>query len=152
MNNEEKRESRPRRMHGPNRGLGEKPKNLSGTLKKLLSYLNSFIPFIVIALIFAAASSVFSIIGPNKLSDLTDELSKGLVLDKSKIEVISKDISSSLNENKIKEVTSLILKPNIDENTMYEINSSSNISDEDKLSFQKFMYEMSRCRLSQTCQ
>ena len=144
MNNEEeKRESRPQRMHGPNRGLGEKPKNLSGTLKKLLSYLNSFIPFIVIALIFAAASSVFSIIGPNKLSDLTDELSKGLVLDKNKIEVISKDISSSLNENKIKEVTSLILKPNIDENTMYEINSSSDLSDEDKLSFQKFMYEMS---------
>ena len=72
-----------------------------GIGKKLMSYLKSFIPFIIIALIFAAASSIFSIIGPNKLSDLTDELSKGLVLDKNKIEVISKDISSSLNENKI---------------------------------------------------
>ena len=99
MNNRDNENKAPqRRMHGPNRGDFEKPKNLSLTVKKLFSYLKSFMPFIIIALIFAGASSVFSIIGPNKLSDLTDELSKGLVLDKNKIEVISKDISSTLNE------------------------------------------------------
>ena len=98
MNNRDNENKAPqRRMHGPNRGDFEKPKNLSLTVKKLFSYLKSFMPFIIIALIFAAASSVFSIIGPNKLRDLTDELSKGLVLDKNKIEVISKDISSTLN-------------------------------------------------------
>ena len=78
-------------------------------------------PFIIIALIFAAASSVFSIIGPNKLRDLTDELSKGLVLDKNKIEVISKDISSTLNEENIKEITTKI----------YKNEDISGVSDED---------------------
>ena len=106
MNNRDNENKAPqRRMSRSNRGNFEKPKNLSLTVKKLFSYLKSFMPFIIVALIFAGASSVFSIIGPNKLSDLTDELSNGLVLDKNKIEVISKDISSTLNEENIKEIT-----------------------------------------------
>ena len=112
MSNLEKEDKMPqRRMRGPNRGGSfEKPKNLSLTVKKLMSYLKSFMPFIVIALIFSVASSILSIIGPNKLSDLTDELSKGLILDKKKIEVINKDISSTLNEESIKEITTKIYK------------------------------------------
>lgn len=112
MSNLEKEDKMPqRKMRGPNRGGSfEKPKNLSLTVKKLMSYLKSFMPFIVIALIFSVASSILSIIGPNKLSDLTDELSKGLILDKKKIEVINKDISSTLNEESIKEITTKIYK------------------------------------------
>lgn len=139
MNKEENKNSRPQRMHGPGGGMGEKPKDLSLTLKKLMSYLKSFMPFIIIALIFAAASSILSIIGPNKLSDLTDELSKGLVLDKNKIEVISKNITSTLNEDNIKEISKKIINLNIDSNAIYEINSSSSIKDEDKLSFNSFL-------------
>ena len=45
MNKEENKNSRPQRMHGPGRGMGEKPKDLSLTLKKLMSYLKSFMPF-----------------------------------------------------------------------------------------------------------
>ena len=124
MNNRDNENKAPqRRMSRSNRGNFEKPKNLSLTVKKLFSYLKSFMPFIIIALIFAGASSVFSIIGPNKLSDLTDELSKGLVLDKNKIEVISKDISSTLNEENIKEITTKIYKKKsnkIKKNTIQE--------------------------------
>lgn len=80
------------------------------------------------------ASSVFSIIGPNKLSDLTDELSKGLVLDKNKIEVISKDISSTLNEENIKEITTKI----------YKNEDISGVSDEDKATFMKIISSMDK--------
>ena len=64
MSNLEKEDKMPqRRMRGPNRGGSfEKPKNLSLTVKKLMSYLKSFMPFIVIALIFSVASSILSII------------------------------------------------------------------------------------------
>lgn len=135
MNNRDNENKAPqRRMHGPNRGDFEKPKNLSLTVKKLFSYLKSFMPFIIIALIFAAASSVFSIIGPNKLRDLTDELSKGLVLDKNKIEVISKDISSTLNEENIKEITTKI----------YKNEDISGVSDEDKATFMKIISSMDK--------
>ena len=135
MNNRNNENKAPqRRMSRSNRGNFEKPKNLSLTVKKLFSYLKSFIPFIIIALIFAGASSVFSIIGPNKLSDLTDELSKGLVLDKNKIEVISKDISSTLNEENIKEITTKI----------YKNEDISGVSDEDKATFMKIISSMDK--------
>lgn len=135
MNNRDNENKAPqRRMSRSNRGNFEKPKNLSLTVKKLFSYLKSFMPFIIIALIFAGASSVFSIIGPNKLSDLTDELSKGLVLDKNKIEVISKDISSTLNEENIKEITTKI----------YKNEDISGVSDEDKETFMKIIYSMDK--------
>ena len=135
MNNRDNENKAPqRRMSRSNRGNFEKPKNLSLTVKKLFSYLKSFMPFIIIALIFAAASSVFSIIGPNKLRDLTDELSKGLVLDKNKIEVISKDISSTLNEENIKEITTKI----------YKNEDISGVSDEDKATFMKIISSMDK--------
>lgn len=135
MNNRDNENKAPqRRMSRSNRGNFEKPKNLSLTVKKLFSYLKSLMPFIIIALIFAGASSVFSIIGPNKLSDLTDELSKGLVLDKNKIEVISKDISSTLNEENIKEITTKI----------YKNEDISGVSDEDKATFMKIISSMDK--------
>lgn len=135
MNNRDNENKAPqRRMSRSNRGNFEKPKNLSLTVKKLFSYLKSFMPFIIVALIFAGASSVFSIIGPNKLSDLTDELSKGLVLDKNKIEVISKDISSTLNEENIKEITTKI----------YKNEDISGVSDEDKATFMKIISSMDK--------
>lgn len=135
MNNRDNENKAPqRRMSRSNRGNFEKPKNLSLTVKKLFSYLKSFMPFIIIALIFAAASSVFSIIGPNKLRDLTDELSKGLVLDKNKIEVISKDISSTLNEENIKEITTKI----------YKNEDISGVSDEDKATFMRIISSMDK--------
>lgn len=135
MNNRDNENKAPqRRMSRSNRGDFEKPKNLSLTVKKLFSYLKSFMPFIIIALIFAAASSLFSIIGPNKLRDLTDELSKGLVLDKNKIEVISKDISSTLNEENIKEITTKI----------YKNEDISGVSDEDKATFMRIISSMDK--------
>ena len=141
MSNLEKEDKMPqRKMRGPNRGGSfEKPKNLSLTVKKLMSYLKSFMPFIVIALIFSVASSILSIIGPNKLSDLTDELSKGLILDKKKIEVINKDISSTLNEEGIKEITTKI----------YKNEEISGVSKEDKEKYLKLSSNMNKDNMLQ---
>ena len=77
MDNDEQYKKKPRNV-GPNR-VAEKPKDLKKTLKKMTHYLKKYIPFIVIALVLSALGSVLSIIGPNKLSDLTDEITKGLM-------------------------------------------------------------------------
>ena len=76
MDNNENVKTKSRNV-GPNR-VNEQPKDLKLAVKKLAHYLKSYMPFIVIALILAALSSVFSIIGPNKLSDLTDTISEGI--------------------------------------------------------------------------
>ena len=69
--------SKPRNV-GRNR-VNEKPKDLKLAVKKLVKYMNKFLPLIIIALVLAILSSVFSIIGPNRLSDLTDEIAKGIM-------------------------------------------------------------------------
>ena len=78
MDNDEQQYKKKPRNVGPNR-VAEKPKDLKKALKKMTHYLKKYIPFIIIALVLSALGSVLSIIGPNKLSDLTDEITKGLM-------------------------------------------------------------------------
>lgn len=59
-------------------GVAEKPKNFKSTMTKLLMYCRSYIVPIVIALAAAAAGTVFQIIGPDKLKELTNVIMKGL--------------------------------------------------------------------------
>ena len=71
--------TRPQRMgHGPNRGSAEKPKDLKKAIKSMIKYLDKYLPAIIVALVLAALSSVLSIIGPNRLSDLTDVITDGI--------------------------------------------------------------------------
>lgn len=58
---------------------GEKAKNFKGTMRKLLAYMNKFLPAIIITLLCAAASCVFSIMGPKILGQATTKLYEGLV-------------------------------------------------------------------------
>ena len=53
--------------------------NLKESLLKLFKYIERYLPLIIPALVLAVISSVFSIIGPDKLSDITDEITKGLM-------------------------------------------------------------------------
>lgn len=64
--------------HGPNRII-EKPKNLKKALSKLFYQLKPYFAWIIIALILAAFSSICSIVGPNKLKDLTNIIVEGLM-------------------------------------------------------------------------
>lgn len=76
MSNEEVR--RPRRM-GPGPRVAEKPKDFKSAIKKTISYLHKFMPLIIVALVLASISSILSIIGPNKLKDLTNVITEGLL-------------------------------------------------------------------------
>ena len=75
-------ESRPPRRGPMGRGPGvpgEKAKDFKGAVRRLISELKTYKMFIIIALILAVAGSVLSIIAPNRLSSLTDEISAGLM-------------------------------------------------------------------------
>lgn len=63
---------------GPNR-IQEKPKDFKKSIKKLLKFDKKLLPFYIIAIILSIASSICSIIGPNKLSELTDTITAGLM-------------------------------------------------------------------------
>lgn len=75
--------NRPRRGpmgHGPGPGAPvEKAKDFRGTIRKILAYMSSYKPALVVVCIFAVASTVFNVIGPKILSRATTELFNGLM-------------------------------------------------------------------------
>mgnify|MGYP004469300025 FL=1 len=87
--------------HGPGgpRGGGEKPKDLIGTWKKILHYCRKYIAVLVIALICAAAGTVLSLAGPDKLSDMTDAITSGLAPDTEMLTEIMGSVSENISGN-----------------------------------------------------
>jgi len=69
-------------MGGPGRGPGavEKAKDFKGTTKKLIkNYLADYKWKIIIVLIFAIGSTIFTIVGPKILGDATTEIFNGII-------------------------------------------------------------------------
>ena len=89
---------------GPGRGIPEKSKNFSGSVKRLFSELSNFKIVIGIALILAVAGSILSIIAPDKLSKLTDEISKGLVVNKDNMATVTENITNNFKNIDVSKV------------------------------------------------
>jgi ATP-binding cassette subfamily B protein len=58
---------------------GEKPRDFKGTMIKLIKYLGSYRVAIVIVILIAIASTVFSILGPKILGNATTKLFEGVL-------------------------------------------------------------------------
>lgn len=132
MHNEEKK-NHPPRNHGPMKSV-EKPKNFGEALSKLFKSLNGFKVLIITSLLLAGLSAILSLVSPNRLSDLTDEISNGLTINTENMEKLKNDLSTNLNEETFPELVKNIINLNIDESTIYKVNTS-NISSEDKILF-----------------
>ncbi|PGY27841.1 ABC transporter [Bacillus cereus] len=71
----------PRKGTGGPGGMvapGQKPKNFKKPWGKLISYCKPYLPAIIFALVLAAAGTIFTIIGPDKLSEITDLITEGI--------------------------------------------------------------------------
>lgn len=68
--------------HGPNgkKGQSEKPKDLKGTSLKLFGLLKQYKISLLIVILFAIGSTIFTIIGPKILGNITTEIFNGLML------------------------------------------------------------------------
>lgn len=127
MSSNEKERNSHSRGHGP-MIVSEKPKDFMGSIKKLMKSLSSFKVLIFIALVLAALSSILSLIAPNKLSDLTDEITKGITINTSNMKELEEDLTKNISD------IGNILGINLDEKMIYRVNSSG-ISSEDKIKF-----------------
>ena len=65
--------------HGPMGGAGEKAKDFKGTSKKLLNYLGKYKVSIAVVILFAIASTIFTIVGPKILGKATTKLFEGVM-------------------------------------------------------------------------
>jgi ATP-binding cassette, subfamily B, multidrug efflux pump len=58
---------------------GEKPRDFRGTMTKLIAYLGQYRILILVVMLFAIASTVFSIVGPKILGKATTKLFEGVL-------------------------------------------------------------------------
>ncbi len=122
-------------MPRPNRDVS-KAKDFKGAIKRLLQELSGFKKLIIISLVLAALGAMLTIVTPNILSDLTDEISKGLVLNKDNFEKLTKEVTSSLNEESISKVI------DFSEKNIGKVMISSNIPKNDLMKFQEIMTKL----------
>lgn len=122
-------------MPRPNRDVS-KAKDFKEAIKRLLQELSGFKKLIIISLVLAALGAILTIVTPNILSDLTDEISKGLVLNKDNFEKLTKEVTSSLNEESISKVI------DFSEKNIGKIMISSNIPKNDLMKFQEIMAKL----------
>ena len=120
---------RRERPHGPRRRgePGEKPKNFRVAISKLVVYMKEYKTLVLIALILSIISSVLQIIGPDKLKELTNEISSGLVINANNLELLGNDIRNDLSNNII-----------LDENEL------SKLTIEEKEEYDNFLNEINR--------
>ena len=93
---DKKYKTAPRRGPRMRGAPGEKAKNFKSAIKRLFKELKPFKTLLLISVILAGLSSVTSILAPNQLSRLTDEISAGL-------------ISPIMNMDKIKNITLILI-------------------------------------------
>ena len=59
-------------------GKGEKANDFGKAMKQLIVYLKNYLPAICLSVILAGAGTIFNLIGPGKLSDMTKLITEGL--------------------------------------------------------------------------
>ncbi|GFH41314.1 ABC transporter [Lactococcus insecticola] len=79
---EETKSRRPQQQPGGGmggrRGSGEKPKDIKKALGDLVKYVKPWYPAIIIAALAACGGAYLTIIGPDKLSEITNKIMEGL--------------------------------------------------------------------------
>ena len=120
----------------------EKARDFKGAIKRLFTELNTYKILIIFAFTLAILGAILSILAPNRLSSLTDEISAGLVINQDNLEALNKKASENLNEEKLKEILPELLSPDVSEENIKKILTDEKIKDKDKAKFQEILNKM----------
>lgn len=83
-------------MMGKNENRDTQAKNLTGTWKKLFGYCRKYMAVFIIAIMCASVGTVFTLIGPDRLSALTDTITEGIAPDMEKLEEVLGKIAENV--------------------------------------------------------
>ena len=108
----------------------DKAKNFKEAIKRLFKELKGFKILIIISIILAMFGAILSISAPNRLSKLTDEISKGLVINTKNFNEVTKEITSNMTSS-----YNNVLQMNLSKENITSIMMDRNISNEDKNNF-----------------
>ncbi len=78
-NRRNRRNARRQRRQGPQQAPDtERAEDAGQALRDLLHYMRPHLPGILVAMVFGAVATIFSLIGPGRLSEVTDLIAEGL--------------------------------------------------------------------------
>lgn len=97
----------------------DKAKDFKGAMKRLFSELKPFKILIFIAIVLAILGSIMSIVAPNKLSELTDKITEGLVVNKDNMQSLSEQIQTNFMTQDLKEIEIDGTKISIEDQTRF---------------------------------
>ena len=144
MSNEENTNKTPKR--GPGRVM-EKPKDFKKVITRLFKDMGRFKFKIIISVILATIAAVFSIYGPNKISDLTEKIQEGLIIDRDKFEEVSLTLSEDLDMDNLRTLATEMLNVDISSNTISKLMADTSISQDDKVAFTKTISEINETNI-----
>lgn len=120
-------------MHNGPRGRSyEKSNNFGGAIKRLIKELNVYIIFIILCIIFSLAASILEILAPDKLSNLTDQITKGLVVNTKNITTITTKVTNNfenIDYQKLMTSSKLSVEDKNELMTFFTFIQTSDISD-----------------------
>lgn len=136
-------------------------KTAKGTWGKLLRYCSRHVAAVIIAVVCAAGGTVLTLIGPDRLAEMTDVITEGIAPDSDKLEEIMETMSDQLSGNTEKLISSitdnvsanleavanavgenLAVQPDMEAKSA-AILSADDISDGDKTAFQNYLSAVS---------
>ena len=117
----------------------EKAKDFKGSIVRLAKELKNYKILIFISLTLAALGSIISIFTPNILSDMTNKISEGIMINKDNLNQITEEIKANVSEEKLAALTSKILKLDLSKENISKILSSSEYTDEEKEQFSSIL-------------
>lgn len=84
--------------------IGEKAKDFKKSIKRLISEQKKYRVLVIVSLVLAALGSILTISTPDRLKDLTNEISAGLVVNTKNMEKLSTSIMINNSLNKTDEI------------------------------------------------
>ncbi len=119
-------------MPRPGPRVNEKSKDFFGSMKRLIKNLKPWKWVMMMALVLAMISAILALIAPNRLSDFTDVITKGLQPNTEKLTEVATRISNQFSNNMDQKMATILSNPEIsveDKLTLQE--TLSNLSGQD---------------------
>ena len=116
--------------------------SFKGALKRLFHELEGYRKLVFLAVILAILGAVLSILAPSQLSNITDEISQGLVINRDNLTAISESITAELSEEKMTAILDMSLSPEVLSNpslTAEERESLLNFVQNEEADFTSFL-------------
>ena len=116
----------------------EKAKDFKNTIIRLVKELKGYRLLITFSLILAILGSILSIVAPDKLSLLTNEIQEALQINTDNLETLNEHIKTETTEENIYKSFGNIISLNITNEKIDEIKNSDELSKSEKEAFNNF--------------